>query len=70
MKTVKLNSPKDTPIKEIMFVIQETGIVNRIKMRKIDVEKRIEQIDDTIMKNATEKEELLDIKSKMDILLK
>ena len=41
---VKQSSPENTPEEDIMYVI-ETPSVDRVKMKKSDVEKHIESID-------------------------
>lgn len=58
--TIKLNSAPNTPAEEKIFVI-EYPETRRVKVRKVDVEKEIENIDKEVELKQDRKLELTDI---------
>lgn len=63
--TVTLSSPENTPEEEKIYVLEYPS-TSRIKVRYVDLEKEIENIDKDIVLKEARKEELNEIKSEID----
>ena len=59
MSKIKItqSSPVGTPVDEILYVL-ELPTTSRIKFRKVDLEKEVEQIDEEIVKKEERKAEV------------
>ncbi len=64
---VKLNSPVDTLDEDKIYVI-EYPTTSRIKVRKIDLDAEIEQINDEILKKEERRDYLMEVKAEIDKL--
>lgn len=65
---IKLNSPKDTPEDEKVYVIEYPVVdaVNRVKVRKQDIERELAQIDVELTQKNNRKTELEAIQSQIN----
>lgn len=64
---VKLNSPIDTPENDKIYVIEYKSI-DRIKVRKKDVDKELENLNNEIILKQNRKIELENIKAEIEKL--
>ena len=62
---IKINSPKGTPDEDVIFVL-EVPTTERIKMRKVDVERELAEKQDDVDKKTARIAELEAIKADME----
>lgn len=67
--TLKLSSPIETPEAERIYVV-EYPTLSRIKLREVDVDAEIENIDREIALKEERREELVDFKDQITQLKK
>lgn len=63
--TLKVSSPAGTPPNEIIYVIEESQIVGRTKVRAVDLDRELAAIDSEISLKQARKTEILDIKAEI-----